>query len=143
MRWKRAPIAALTVVTLAGSACAGVGPLDPTGIELRVTADNVVLEAINAHTQLALELPDGMSTIGIETAWRSSAPDVASVDENGRVTAHRSGLATITAEAAGLTASTLITVAADVTTTASMRSNEADPGGGNNAASVTITVQAN
>ena len=138
---KRALIPALAVA--ASAACAGVGPLDPTAIELRVTAENVVLDAIGAQSQLALELPDGMSMVGLETAWRSSAPDVVSVDENGRVTAVRSGLATITAETAGLTASTLITVDADVVATASVRSNETDPGGGNNAASVTITVQAN
>lgn len=108
-----------------------------------MTVDHVVLAAIGSQAQLELELPDGMSTIGLEAVWRSNAPTIVSVDDSGRVTALRHGVATITAEAAGGSASTTITVDADVVQTASVRANEGDPAAGNNVATVTITVQAN
>ena len=47
-----------------------------------------------------------------KAAWTSSAPEIASVDQTGRVTAHRAGSAaiTITAEDGGITASCLVIV---------------------------------
>jgi len=133
----------LAIGAFASSACTGVGPLGPSGVEFRVTVDNVVLAAIGSQAQLELELPDGMSTIGLGAVWRSNAPTIVSVDDSGRVTALRHGVATITAEAAGVLASTTVTVDADIVRTASVRSNEGDPAAGNNVATVTITVQAN
>jgi hypothetical protein len=127
----------------AGSACTGIGPLEPDGIELRVTAERSLLEAIGSRTQLELEFPDGLTTVGLEAVWRSSDPAVASVDANGMVTALGQGVATITAEAGGLSASTTITVDADIFGVASVRSNQTDTNPGNNTASVRITVQAN
>lgn len=124
-------------------ACSGVGPLDPLGVELRVTAENVVLEAIGARTQLALELPDGMTTVGLDVNWRSSAPGVVSVDGSGRVTALGQGVATISAQAGGLSASTLITVDAEISNTARVQSDQTDPNPANNTATNTVTVQAN
>lgn len=130
-------------IATAGSACTGIGPLEPDGIELRVTAERSLLEAIGSRTQLELEFPDGLTTVGLEAVWRSSDPAVASVDANGMVTALGQGVATITAEAGGLSASTTITVDADIFGVASVRSNQTDTNPGNNTASVRITVQAN
>ena len=143
MRDKRIAVTMLAIGAIASAACTGVGPLDPNGVELRVTADIVVLESIGSQAQLELELPDGMSTVGLEAAWRSSAPTVASVDQNGRVTAQSHGVTTITAEALGLSASTTITVDADIVSVARVRASQTDANLANDAATVTITVMAN
>lgn len=144
VREKSLVIALLAVGTTLSAACTGVGPLGPTGIELMVTADDPVLGAIGSQTQLELHFPDGMSTTGNETVvWQSSAPAIAIVDANGKVTAVDQGLATITAQTLGLSASTTITVDARIVSTASVRSQQTDSNSGNNTASVTITVQAN
>jgi hypothetical protein len=143
VRLKRSLPTVFAIAALVSSACTGVGPLGPAGIELRVTVDNPVLEAIGSRTQLELEFPDGVDPVGLEAIWRSSAPAVASVDENGMVTALSQGVATITAEAGGLSASTTITVDANIVSTAQVRSNQTDPNPGNNSATVTITVMAN
>lgn len=133
----------LGLATLAGSACTGVGPFEPGGLELRVTAPMSLLEAIGSQTQLELEFPDGLTTVGLEAVWRSSNPSVVSVDADGMVTALSQGSATITAEAAGLSASTTITVDADVVGVARVRSDQTDTNAGNDSATVRITVQAN
>lgn len=137
------PFGITLAIATAGSACTGVGPLQPDGIELRVTTERSLLEAIGSQTQLELEFPDGLTTVGLEATWRSSDSSVASVDGNGMVTALGQGVATITAEAGGLSASTTITVDADILGVASVRSNQTDPNPGNNSATVRITVQAN
>jgi len=139
----RISVGVAMAIATAGSACTGVGPLAPDGIELRVRAETSLLEAIGSRTQLELEFPDGLTTVGLETVWRSSSPSVASVDANGMVTALGQGVATITAEAGGLSASTTITVDADILGVASVRSDQTDTNSGNNSATVRITVQAN
>ena len=133
----------LGLAALAGSACTGVGPFEPGGLELRVTAETSLLETIGSQTQLELEFPDGLTTVGLETVWRSSNPSVASVDADGMVTALSQGSATITAEAAGLSASTTITVDADIVGVARVRSDQTDTNAGNDSATVQVTVQAN
>lgn len=144
MREKCLVATLLTVGTTLGAACTGVGPLGPTGIALMVTADDPVLGAIGSQTQLELQFPDGMSTTGQETVvWQSSAPSIAIVDGNGKVTAIDQGVATITAQALGLSASTTITVDARIVSTARVQSQQTDGNTANNSASVTITVQAN
>jgi hypothetical protein len=130
-------------LALAMSACTGVGPLAPGGGELSVRTDTSLLEAIGARTQLELELPDGLEPAGLETVWRSNAPSVASVDANGMVTAVGQGVATITAEAAGMSASTVITVDAQIVSVARVSSDQTDTNPANDTASVTITVHAN
>jgi hypothetical protein len=141
---KRNQIAAILAAgAMASVACTGVGPLGPNGIELRVTTANSVLAAIGSQTQLELELPDGMSTTGLETVWRSSAPSIASVDGNGMVTAVGHGVATITADAGMLSASTTITVDANIVSVARVQSDQTDLNPANDTASVTITIQAN
>lgn len=143
MRLKPTVFKLLAIGAFASSACTGVGPLGPSGVKFRVTVDNVVLAAIGSQAQLELELPDGMSTLGPGAVWLSNAPTIVSVDDRGRVTALRHGVATITAEAAGESASATVTVDADIVRTVSVRANEGDPAAGNNVATVTITVQAN
>lgn len=125
------------------SACTGVGPLAPGVGELSVRTDTSLLEAIGARTQLELELPDGLEPAGLETVWRSNAPSVASVDANGMVTAVGQGVATITAETAGMSASTVITVDAQIVSVARVSSDQTDTNPANDTASVTITVHAN
>lgn len=144
MRDKCLFAALLAVGTTLGAACSGVGPFGPTGISLTVTADNSLLQAIGSQAQLELHFPDGMSTTGIETViWQSSAPSIAIVDGNGKVTAIDQGVATITAQTLGLSASTTITVDAEIVSTARVRSQQTDSNPANDTASVTITVQAN
>lgn len=141
-RWWRIAIAG-ALAAAGGQACTGVGPLEPNGVELRVTAERSVLEAIGSRTQLELEFPDGLTTVGLEAIWRSSDSSVASVDADGIVTALGQGTATITAEAAGLSASTTITVDARVVGLVRVRSDVTDTNAANDTATVTITIQAN
>lgn len=124
------------------SACTGVGPLAPGGAALSVTTDTSLLEAIGAQAQLELELPDGLEPSGVQTTWRSSAPSVASVDANGLVTAVGQGAATITAEMSGMSASTVITVDAQIVGVARVSSDQTDTNSTNDTASVIITVHA-
>ena len=124
------------------SACTGVGPLAPGGASLSVTTDTSLLEAIGAQAQLELELADGLEPSGLETTWRSSAPSVASVDPNGLVTAVGQGAATITAETGGMSASTVITVDAQIVSVARVSSDQTDTNPANDTASVTLTVHA-
>ena len=132
----------LVALTLALSACTGVGPLAPGGAQLSVTTDTSLLEAIGAQTQLELELPDGLEPSGRQATWRSSAPSVASVDANGLVTAVGQGAATITAETGGMSASTVITVDAQIVSVARVSSDQTDTNPANDTATVTITVHA-
>jgi hypothetical protein len=129
-------------LALALSACSGVGPLGPGGVELSVRTDTSLLEVIGARTQLELELPDGLEPSGLEAVWSSNAPSVASVDANGMVTAVGQGVATITVEAGGMSASTVITVDAQIVNVARVTSDQTDTNPANDTASVTITVHA-
>lgn len=133
----------LALGSLLSAACTGVGPLSPTVGELAVTADSPVLGSVGSQTRLHLVFPDGSGTDLSSVVWRSSAPAVASVDQNGTVSALSHGVATITAEAGDLTASTTITVDVDIMTTATVRSSATDPVPGNDTAAVTVTVRAN
>ena len=128
---------------LLGAACTGVGPIGPNGVQLQVRAERSLLEAIGQQTQLELEFPDGMTTVGLETSWRSNNPGVVSVDATGMATAEGQGSATITADAGGLSASTTITVDARVVTVATVRANETDTNAANDSASVTLMIHAN
>ena len=139
----RIPGLSMGLAAVVGSACTGVGPFEPAGLELRVRAPVSLLETIGSRTQLELEFPDGLTTVGVEAVWRSSNPSVASVDADGMVTALGQGSATITAEAAGLSASTTITVDADIVGVARVRSDQTDTNAGNDSATVRVTVQAN
>ena len=144
MRERALGVALLAVGATLGAACTGVGPLGVGGIELSVTADTSVLEAIGSQTQLELHFPDGMAMTGDEiVVWQSSAPSIAVVDGNGVVTAMDQGVATITAQTLGLSASTTITVDARIVSTARVRSQQTDSNAANDTASVTITVFAN
>lgn len=133
----------VSVAGLFGVACSGVGPIGPDGVQLQVRAERSLLEAIGAQTQLELEFPDGMTTVGLETSWRSNNPAIVSVDANGMATAEGQGSATITAEAGGLSASTTITVDARVVTVATVRANQTDTNAANDSASVTLMIHAN
>lgn len=144
MRERFMSVALLAFGAVLGAACTGVGPLGIAGIELSVTANTSLLEAIGSQTQLELHFPDGMVMTGDETVvWQSSAPSIAVVDGNGMVTAIDQGVATITAQTLGLSASTTITVDARIVSTARVRSQQTDSNAGNDTASVTITVFAN
>ena len=132
----------LPAIAVALGACTGVGPLAPGGAQRSVTTDTSLLEAIGATTQLELELPDGLEPSGLEATWRSSSPSVASVDANGVVTAVGQGSATITAETGGMSASTVITVDAQIVSVARVSSDQNDTNPANDTATVTIIVHA-
>ena len=133
----------LAIGAVLGLACTGVGPLGTNGVELTLTADDSVLTAIGAQTQVDLELPDGMTTTDLEAVWSSNAPGIASVDENGLVTAVGQGAATISARVGTLSATTTITVDANILGVAHVISGQTDPNASNDSATVTITVHAN
>jgi hypothetical protein len=136
--------AIIAIGTWLAAACKGVGPFEPDDVEMFLTADDPVLTAIGATTTFRVRFGDGVvpATSG-SIVWRSSAPSVATVDRNGIVTAVSDGVATITAEWGGLSASTTTTVAATIGNVARARSDQSDSNPGNDIATVTITVRAN
>lgn len=136
-------IRALLVIVLAGSAaCTGVSPLAPEGIGLEVMADRSELTAIGERTRLRLQFPDGIVPAAASVDWRSGAPSVALVDQDGMVTAVGDGVAIITAEVEGVSASTTITVAATILNVATVRSDQQDVNPANNTATVVVQVHA-
>ena len=80
-----------------------------TGITLNKTS--LILEALGTYQLTATANPN--TAVDRRISWSSSAPEVASVDENGLVTAHKKGSATITASAmdgSGVTKTCAVTV---------------------------------
>jgi hypothetical protein len=139
---RRSLLGAMLAIGATSVACTGVGPLGTNGVELTLTADNSILTIIGEQTQVELELPDGMTTTDLEAVWSTNAPQIASVDANGLVTAVGQGLATITARVGAMSASTTITVDANIVGVAQVLSGQTDPNAANNSATVTITVHA-
>jgi uncharacterized protein YjdB len=131
-------LAALGLGALMSTACIGVGPLDPSALEVQITPPNLLLTAIGAQTQLAFTIGDGVTPPDV--AWRSSAPSVATVDSEGTVTAVGDGTATITAESQGMSASTTVTVAATILNVIQVTAQQTDTNTGNNVSTVIITV---
>jgi uncharacterized protein YjdB len=123
------------------TACVGVGPLDPPAVEVQISPPDLVLTAIGAQTQLEFTIGDGVTPP--DTAWRSSAPSVATVDADGTVTAVGDGTATITAESQGMSASTTVTVAATILNVIQVQSQQTDTNTANNVSTVIVTVTAN
>ena len=129
-----------------GAGCTGVGPFEPgtRGGEVLVTPINPVLLVIGATQQLQLVMGDASDILGDQSvAWTSSAPSVATVNGSGLVTAVGDGTATITARWNGLQGTTLITVAATITYTASISAiDQSDVNAANNTSTVRVTVTA-
>ncbi len=79
-----------------------------TGITLPAT---LTMEALTTKTLTATVAPDNASEKGIE--WTSSNTEIATVNQNGSITAHKNGTVTITATAkdgSGVSASCTVTV---------------------------------
>lgn len=139
----RGSIIAILALGASSVGCTGVGPLAPADVEVVLMAESPVLTAIGARTQLQLQFADGVTPAGLGSIdWRSSAPTVALVDSDGIVTAMGEGVTTITAQVGGLSASTTITVAATIVNVARIRSDQTDTNAGNDAATVSVIVQA-
>lgn len=84
----------------------------PSPEKINVSPDNIQLNEKGASAPLTAEAVDknGAKVEGVAITWSSSAPDVASVDEGGKVTAVGSGSATVTAHADKLSADVPVTV---------------------------------
>lgn len=107
-------VSAIVLVALL-SGCDSTG----TGFRIasaRVVPNDVLLESIGATATLETEVTDrdGDLVFGTQTTWRSSAPQVATVDASGVVLAVGPGTATVTATVTGLRI-------VDVTATASIQ----------------------
>jgi uncharacterized protein YjdB len=102
---------------LAAAALAACGPsvkkvaVDPPAATLDQKGAVTVFRAV------ARDDKDRPVTEGVKVAWSSSAPLVASVDENGKVTALKSGEATITAAVGEVKGATKVAVAIPATAT--------------------------
>ena len=123
---------------LISTACVGVGPLDPTAVEVQISPIDVVLTAIGAERQLEVTFGDGLTPADV--VWRSNATSVATVDSDGTVVAVGDGIATITAQSGGMSASTTVTVAARILNVIQVQSQQTDTNTANNVTSVTVTV---
>ncbi|MBP5390538.1 MAG: Ig domain-containing protein [Bacteroidales bacterium] len=77
-----------------------------TSVELDQT--DITIKVGETQTLKATVKPDNASDKTV--AWGSSKPDIASVDNNGKVTAIKEGVASITASCGGKTASCKVTV---------------------------------
>ena len=102
--------ATIKVVVGSQSASCKVTVQQPvTGITLNKTS--LTLEALGTYQLTATANPS--TAVDRRISWSSSAPEIASVDENGLVTAHKKGSATITASAmdgSGVTRTCAVTV---------------------------------
>ena len=127
-----------------GAGCTGVGPFEPgtRGGEVLLTPINPVLLAIGATQQLQLVMGDASDILDDQSIeWTSSAPTVATVNDSGVVTAVGDGTATITAQWNGLRGTTLVTVAATITYTASISAmDQSDANAANNTGTARVTV---
>ncbi|HUQ81873.1 MAG TPA: Ig-like domain-containing protein [Gemmatimonadaceae bacterium] len=105
---------ALLVVTLAGAACGGSDPKQPSEpttavATVTVSADSVRL-VVGGTAQLSAQMKaaDGV-VLTRPVVWTSSAPNVAEVSATGLVTARDLGVATITATSEGKSAAAFAT----------------------------------
>jgi hypothetical protein len=93
---------------------------DTATIEVRQDVTTVTVApstaslAVGETRQLSSELRDanGFAVVGRAVSWASSANGVASVSNNGLVTAHAAGAATITASSEGRSATSVVAVTA-------------------------------
>ncbi|MGH7570614.1 MAG: Ig-like domain-containing protein [Gemmatimonadota bacterium] len=129
--------------------CSGVGPFEATQggtvpDRISLSPADFVLGAIGGQRVLAVTDGDGEPLApGSGLSWRSSDPDVATVDGEGKVTAIGDGTATISAEMESMTASARVTVAADLQVTVEVTAvDQNDPDPADNRVVRTITVQA-
>ena len=104
------------IVLLAACGDNGTGP-NADVESITVTAASSVLDAVDATVQLEAEAfdEDGAPVSGVTFAWTSSADNVATVDDDGLVTAVSNGSATIRASVNGTNGSIAIQVAQVVT----------------------------
>lgn len=88
--------------------------VEPSASDFELSPSAVTIE--RDHTiDLATRFLDDRGNVatGYEShyvTWSASNPDIASVDENGKVTGHRSGMSRITAQCDGMTATCMVTV---------------------------------
>src|SRR5688572_21559977 len=117
-RIQRPTTVAILAGALAAAACGGDSPAGPTPSPGPRPVASVVIApvqgavAAGAVRQL-LATPrasDGTALTGREVTWSSSNNEVAEVDATGRLTAHVSGTATITATSEGKAGQLAITV---------------------------------
>ena len=114
-------MSSVLVLSLSAGLFIGCGPVEPeqdptptpatvavTGVSLNKTA--LTLEEGSSETLTATVSPDNASNKSV--TWKSSATDIATVDDSGKVTAVKIGSATITVTTAdgGKTASCSVTV---------------------------------
>ena len=107
--------ATVTVRSGAISASATV-TVEQTPASITLSSDEVVLTALGATQQLQASVFDANDrAMSAEVTWASSDPSVATVDEQGRITAHANGTATITATIGSISDSVDITVQVPLT----------------------------
>ena len=131
--------AALLILTT----CSGVGPFGMSGTgEVAIAPEVVVLGAIGARRQLSLMDGDGSAIPPDGVSWHTSAPQVATVNGSGMVTAVGDGQATITAMFNGGEASILVTVAATLETVVEVTAvdqSDSDPADNRVVTRITVT----
>ncbi len=112
------------VLAVFGLCCTPDNPLAPGGrpaiVRIEVTPASATVGAVGATQTLRATASDanGNPIPGVSFAWSSDDSTVTTVSDAGEATAVGDGEATITAEAAGLTASAVLTVSATITNVA-------------------------
>lgn len=150
MSLARIPLPCTSFLALVLGACTAIGPFEPeqgSGVppgSVSVIPSNPTLFALGARQRLALDLGDGVELgDGEVVQWSSSAPRVVSVTPDGTVTALADGTATISARWNGFEIQTVVAVSANFVNSARVTSSDQfDPAGSNNVASVSVTVRA-
>lgn len=141
---KRGMVWSIGAALVFGSGCTGVGPFEPGSVtgNLALAPADPVLFAIGATRQLQLVFGDAEDIIDDQSVdWTSSAPSVATVNGSGLVTSVGDGTTTITAQWNGLRGTTIVTVAATITYTASISAmDQSDANAANNTSSARVTV---
>ena len=122
-------------------------PLAPEGrpetVRIELTPASAILGAVGATQAFSATARDtnGNPMPGVSFTWSSDDPTVATVNAAGEATAVRDGEATITAEAAGLIGSGVLTVSATITNVARVSAvDQSDLNSSNDTATATLTV---
>ena len=116
----------VVLIALAIAACG------PSVKSVSVEPARSVLEAKGASTPLQAVAKDGegkpIDPSKLKVAWSSSAPQTATVDEAGKVTAQRSGEATLTAAVGEVKGTAQVVVSIPVSVSVSASSRDLHPG---------------
>ena len=106
-----------TVTVRSGSVSESVTvTVEQKPVSITLSRDEVVLTALGANHQVEASVFDAnQNVMSVALIWESSFPEVAEVDEDGRITARANGTVTVTVTTGSISGSIAVTVRAPLT----------------------------